>query len=339
MIKPIMNVTSLFILGGSLIGLWISLWFIAIVKENRSMQSKLIEMILRLSKVNQSFQRTKVDAYLDRCRQITIHPYVFPERMRLGVDVDQVMIDDMQVYFLGGRARNGQRHIFYLHGGAYVNQPTILHWMFLSRFLKRLNASAVLPIYPKAPGHQYEEAFSKVLRLYEDTISQIEAGNVIIMGDSSGGGFALALAQLLKEKGLPQPGHIVMMSPWLDISMENPEIRQYESMDPILGVDGLIKIGMTWAGSQDPHSYLLSPINGELKGLGAISLIVGTHEIFLPDARKLREIAVKQGVKINYFEHDKMNHVFPLFPIPEAKLAQHQIIDIIENDQFDTIFS
>ncbi len=67
------------------------------------------------------------------------------------------------------------------------------------------------------------------------------------------------------------------------------------------------------------HIYLVSPIHGEIKNLGKISVFIGTHELFLPDARKFREKAARQLVDINYFEYPKMNQLFPVFPILKRK--------------------
>jgi acetyl esterase/lipase len=94
------------------------------------------------------------------------------------------------------------------------------------------------------------------------------------MGDSAGGGFALALAQALLEKELPQPGNIILISPWLDITMTNPEIPAFEEKDPMLAVYGLAEIGKVYAGNTDPGHYMLSPINGPVVGLAPITLFM-----------------------------------------------------------------
>lgn len=101
--------------------------------------------------------------------------------------------------------------------------------------------------------------------------------------------------------------------------MKNPDASALERKDPMLGIYGLIEMGKAYAGDTNPNDYLLSPINGEINGLGEITLFVGTHEVFLPDARKFRDRLKAGEVKINYFEYPKMNHIFVLYPIPEAK--------------------
>ncbi|WP_449355501.1 alpha/beta hydrolase fold domain-containing protein [Virgibacillus natechei] len=239
--------------------------------------------------------------------------------------------DDMSCYIFNFDNKPTEKQILYLHGGAYVNQPLIFHWNFLGKLAKETGATIYVPIYPKAPNHQYLESFNKVFPIYEELMSKSGADNLVFMGDSAGGGFALALAQLILEKGLPQPKQIILLSPWLDITMKNPDLCAFEKLDPMIGIHGAVEMGKSYAGDTDPNYYLLSPINGEKKGLGQISVFVGTHEVLFPDIRKFKNQAEAQGEKINYFEYPKMNHVFPVYPIPEAKKARKEIVDMIEN--------
>nr|WP_239588230.1 alpha/beta hydrolase [Gracilibacillus alcaliphilus] len=167
--------------------------------------------------------------------------------------------------------------------------------------------------------------------IYEWILETADKENIILKGDSAGGGFALALAQLLLEKELPQPRHIILLSPWLDITMENLDAYALEQKDPMLGIYGLIQTGAAYAGYTDPNNYLLIPINGETNGLREITLFIGTHEAFLPDARKFRDRLTSQGVNMNYFEYPKMNHIFVLYPIPEAKKSTKEIVYIINH--------
>ncbi|MFB0919743.1 MAG: alpha/beta hydrolase [Oscillospiraceae bacterium] len=221
--------------------------------------------------------------------------------------------------------------MLYLHGGGYIEQPVAEHWKFLDKAAAATGASITVPIYPKSPDYQYEDTFERLLSMYKSLLSYTDAKNTIFMGDSAGGGLALALAQYLLEKDLPQPGKLILLSPWLDITMENPDIPSLDSKDPSLGIYGLIQMGKAWAGGTDPHNYMLSPVYGSVLGLGEITVFVGGHEVLLPDIRKFKALTEKQNVKINYFEYPKMNHVFPLFPIPEAKKAQRQIFNIIKS--------
>lgn len=297
----------------------------------RSIRSWLVEHLLKRLSNKDSFTDEKLYAEFLKTKQIENEkPYVLSTYIQKKFNIEKQHFAGMDCYIFNQESTSSGS-ILYLHGGGYIKQPSVYHWNFLGKIAKEANIKIYVPIYPKAPNHQYKESFAKVLPLYEWILNTSAKENIILMGDSAGGGFALALAQLLLEKGLQQPRRIILFSPWLDITMENPDAYALEHKDPMLGIYGLIQMGKAYAGDTDPNHYLLSPINGKITGLGEITLFIGTHEVFLPDARKFRDITVSKGTKINYFEYPKMNHIFVLYPIPEAKKATKKIVEIIMN--------
>ena len=151
------------------------------------------------------------------------------------------------------------------------------------------------------------------------------------MGDSSGGGLALSFAEHLNALGLPQPAQIIVLSPWLDISMDEPFPEELDKLDPSLQREYLTQAGQNWAGGADVHDYRLSPIYGDVSNLAPITLYIGTHEAILPEARKFKTLCEQKGAALDYREWEEMNHVFVLYPIPEAKRAQDEIIDILNS--------
>ena len=149
------------------------------------------------------------------------------------------------------------------------------------------------------------------------------------MGDSAGGGFALALAQKMLTEGVVQPSQIILLSPWLDISLSNPLIEQLDMLDPFLGIEGLKLAAQAYAGDTSLNHYQLSPIHGPLDGLGQISLFIGTKEILLADTRKLKDLMHRKNIPLNYFEYEDMVHVWMFLNLPESKKARQQIIDLL----------
>ena len=105
--------------------------------------------------------------------------------------------------------------------------------------------------------------------------------------------------------------------------------QELEKIDPMLGVVGAQQLGRMWANELDIKDYKVSPLQGELKDIGQITVFVGTSELLLVDARMLLKRAKEEGVEIHYFEYPKMNHVFPVFPIPEAKKALKTVVQIV----------
>ncbi|MDQ0057878.1 alpha/beta hydrolase fold domain-containing protein [Paenibacillus harenae] len=296
----------------------------------RSKRSKLVEYILLMRGTKQRYSdKVKFAKFLEQKRTENAKPYILPRRIQQKLNIAMEHSYGKDCYILQGNKQANEKYIIYLHGGGYVNQPLGAHWKFMRKITDLSHATMIVPVYPKVPLHKYHESYDQVLPIYEKLLMKTSPQNIIFMGDSAGGGFALALAQLLKEKDLPQPSRIILLSPWLDITLSNPDIQKFEKNDAMLGSYGLAIIGKLYAGDTDPNQYLLSPINGDIQGLGEISLFIGTHELLLADARKFRDRAKKEGVMINYYEYPKMNHVFPALPIPEAKKAIRQIIDLI----------
>jgi len=129
--------------------------------------------------------------------------------------------------------------------------------------------------------------------------------------------------------GLPAPGKIVAFSPWLDVAMENPEIPDYEASDPMLSAYGLVEMGKCWAGGLDLSDYRLSPIYGSLGSLEGVYLFVGTREIFYPDVVRLHGMLEEAGKAATLYIGEGLNHVYPAYPIPEARKAIDEVIRII----------
>jgi acetyl esterase/lipase len=165
--------------------------------------------------------------------------------------------------------------------------------------------------------------------LYNQLLQTVNANDVILMGDSAGGGIALALAQKMRNEKANQPGQVILLSPWLDITLTNPDIKDIDPSDPFLGKESLQQAGKLYAGDTNPDHYLLSPINGPLDGLGKVSVFAGTNEILVADARKLKSLAESRGVDLNYYEYANMVHAWMFLNFPESKRAKQQIIDLI----------
>lgn len=298
-------------------------------RQNPSVQSRIIEKgmaLVRHHKTHEAEAATLEDMALKE------ENYEIPNFIQEKYGITQTSYIDMPVYYLATKNKMPLKHVLYLHGGAYIHQPNLLHWRFVHELTEEMPLSVTIPLYPKAPYHTYVQSYAKVLLLYRKLLNEVGADNIILMGDSAGGGFALGLAQYLLEKDLPQPAQIILMSPWLDITLTHPEIEKYADLDPMLSADALRVDGQCYAGNMDPNHYMLSPINGKFKGLAPIALFVGTHEIFLPDARKLKEKLEESKMDFYYFEYPNMNHIFTTYPIPEAKAAILQITKIIQKE-------
>lgn len=247
-------------------------------------------------------------------------PAPMPRKFRRLFHVDEQNIRGQRVWTLSPLHDQQPVHIIYTHGGAYVNPLVSQHWDIIGELVKRVGASVTVPIYPLAPEHTYQETFALLADVYTNVLHNHPDHKMVLCGDSAGGGLALAQAIHYRDLGLPLPDRILLFSPWLDITLSNPDAAAIEPQDVMLGIPGLIQCGRWWAGGDDPRTPLLSPLYGNLTGLPPVDVFIGTAELFLPDARKLKDKISATGGSVSLKEYPGAFHVFVVAVItPEAR--------------------
>ncbi|WP_068268454.1 alpha/beta hydrolase fold domain-containing protein [Caviibacter abscessus] len=292
--------------------------------EKRSVTSFVIEKYFWISGAKKYFEPkndSDVAKILKEAERISDKKY---EKPKLKSRVDDILFSNMQVLIINDKNLKSQPTIFYVHGGSFINQPNKYHLKFLDGIAQKSNAKILLPIYTKAPKYTYIDTLKILLSFYEISYKD----NFILMGDSAGGAISLSLLQILKEKEHKLPKKTILISPVVDLSLENKEIDAYEKKDPFLSKFLLKKIGELWSKS-DVKNPLVSPIFGKYQGIEGITIITGTNDILYPDILKFHKKLKSEDVKHNFIVKEKMNHGYPLYPIPEAKKAQNLIVDEI----------
>ncbi|MDD3716757.1 MAG: alpha/beta hydrolase [Candidatus Marinimicrobia bacterium] len=295
------------------------------VKTEPSLPARIIAANLRMAGIKQ--KTSFLQQYMKELSEK--RPVRPPKILEKRIDISCEMFMGRNVWSLSAKESLCCQRILYLHGGAYVVNFTLPHWLYMAALAEHLHAVVIAPDYPLAPEQHANDVFAMMLPLYEKIIRECGKENLTIMGDSAGGGMSLALAQQLRDRALPQPAHIMLLSPWLDITMSNPKITQVDKDDPILNIKGLIESGKQYAGEIDRRDPRVSPIYGSLKGLAPITLFIGTADILLPDCRKLKVKAQFEEHPIAYYEYEGMLHDGMLYPIPEARDIRDKIVDIL----------
>lgn len=251
-------------------------------------------------------------------------PYKIPKAIYRTKVESRDMFGCQMVIF--NDVEDSERLVIYLHGGIYVNEIRPVHINFCDKLAKKVNACVFAPIYPLAPNHTYEETYEIVEKLYRHLLETNKP--IIIMGDSAGGGLSASFAEYLAVIDLPQPESLILISPWIDVSMSG----DYDEVefDPMLGIDGAREMGETWAGDLDTKDYRISPLFGEVDKLPKTILFVGTHEILYPDVVKFYNKLKDNGVDVELNVGEKMNHVYAIYPlVSESKEAFNHIVEII----------
>jgi acetyl esterase/lipase len=250
-----------------------------------------------------------------------------------SVSVSELLINDMQTIILNNKRDPEQEVIFFLHGGAYLAQPVPPHFNTALDIIDQTDAKVVMPIYPKSPVYNYKDAYPKLMEAYRQVLLHTSSSeNISFMGDSAGGGLAAGLSSLLAHKKLPQPRQLILISPWLDASSENPDIKEFEESDTLLPKQEYFReTGLLWAGGEENiYHPLVSPLYSTyLKELPPTYVIAGGDEMLYPDILRFEAAMSEAGGKIKLFEKDNMVHDYAIFNTPEGQEARDLISQLI----------
>ncbi|MDP1794809.1 MAG: alpha/beta hydrolase fold domain-containing protein [Acidimicrobiales bacterium] len=199
--------------------------------------------------------------------------------------------------------------VVYLHGGAYVLEASKPHWALAAFLARRVPARVHVVHYPLAPA----STAATTVPAIADVIDAI-GGAVTVVGDSAGGGLAVAATQHLLATGRSVPTRLVLVSPWLDVSLTNPDIAAIESRDPLFTRAGLGHAGRVYAGALGVNHPFASPIRGSVDALPPVTIFAGTRDILWPDAR---DFAAATGAAVH--QRDGALHDYVLMPGPVAR--------------------
>lgn len=296
----------------------------------QSIQSRFVAIVIRLMRIKQQlpWQDSEQKSARAKPSEVMTSKYRVSSRVVNGRNVWKIAPKNAVSH-----RDSSQQYVFFVHGGTYVQNLNPLHWAFMTKLIDRLGCTVVAPDYPLAPKHQAPEAVRFVLEQYRELIAEVGAKNVTIMGDSAGGGLALVLAQQLPTAGLEQPANLILLCPWLDLSMTNPSIQAVNALDPMLNLTGLRQAANMYAGELSLRDPLVSPLYGSLEDLAPITLFIGTADILQPDCRVLKAKAESLGVRLAYHEVERMVHVWMVLPMPEAKRVMDQIVNLLQSSR------
>ena len=285
-----------------------------------SLQYKIWLALLRAN-YRRNDRKESHDLHLGKAWEMPVPPRILKRRNK----IEEFSIESRSVFTCHPEKLTSKKVILYFHGGGYYTRTILPHWLFIRKLSNRFGMKVILPDYPTAPVYNYLQTYNFAIQTYQNLIRSYDPKDIYFFGDSAGGGLALTLAQGIKKESLPQAAGLFLLSPWLDVSMTNPEIKDLESKDYMLSLDSLLIAAQLFAEEADLKNPIISPLYDDLAGLPEIYLFIGTRDILLPDCRKFQELARAAGTRLTYLEYDDMVHCWMLFPIPEAKSVLNKI--------------
>jgi acetyl esterase/lipase len=225
------------------------------------------------------------------------------------------------------------RVLLFLHGGGYNAGSPRTHRKLAANLARFANVRVLQPDYRLAPEYPYPAALKDVLMAYRWLIGPggRRPEEIVIGGDSAGGGLALSMLLTLREAGAPLPRAAVLLSPWTDLTASSPSYAKLRKRDPSITQDELRDAGLMYAGRRNPADPMMSPLFADLRGLPPLLIHVGGDEIMLDDSRLLAERATAGGVEVTYKMWPGLWHTFQHESpeVPEATQALVEIADFI----------
>lgn len=235
-----------------------------------------------------------------------------PQKANESCDIETKEFMSRKIFIIKPKTEQlSKKVILYFHGGAYVAEATTLHWDFLEKLANDTKSTIVMPDYPLTPKYTYKDVFNMVEPLYKEIISKVDVKNLVMMGDSAGGGITLALAEKISQNNIQLPSKTILISPWLDVTLTNEKIKEVQKNDKDLNKEKLLIAGISYTRDEEGmKSYLVNPINGPLSKLKNVIIYTGTYDILNPDTHLLQEKAKKEGIDIQIKEYEQAPHIW-----------------------------
>lgn len=203
------------------------------------------------------------------------------------------------------------RTILYLHGGAYTMGSPRSHRPLVARIAEAAHAIAIVADYRLGPENRFPAAVEDAVAVYRALLAGgVEPGQLIVAGDSAGGGLAFALALALKAEALPQPAGYFAISPWADLTQSGASHRTKAETDPTISKAALDQNALAYVGGLDAHDPLASPVFGDFEGVAPVLIQTGSEEALLSDSLTMADVLAHARVAVRLEVWPEMIHVF-----------------------------
>jgi len=252
--------------------------------------------------------------------------------MPKNVEVSQFAINGMKAEWLIPAGVSKEKVIMYCIGGGYVSGSCNDHRLIVAKVAKTIGVATLLYEHRNAPEDPYPAALDDSLAAYKWLLEQgTSPNNILIIGESAGGGLCLASLLAIRDQKLPLPAGAVALSPWTDLKLTGDSYRTKKNV--CISPEGMnVVCSKHYVGSHDPEDPYISPLYGDLHSLPPIFLNVGDYETMRDDSVRFAEKAKQAGVDVTLRVGEKMVHCYPLMApmFPEATEAMDEISAFIK---------
>jgi len=244
------------------------------------------------------------------------------------VDVERFDADDISATWISPVDADRNKVILHFHGGGYVIGGINAYKMMCIPMAQTLNMKILLPDYRLAPEHQFPAALEDGLKIYRWLLEQgFKAKDIIISGDSAGGGLALATTLSLRDNNEPLPAGVICISPWVDLTLSGESHITNADTDVVLTTEVLREWASAYTDESNWRNPLVSPIHADFHGFPPLFIQVNDDEILLDDTKALAQKAQANGVDVSLMVWHGLWHAWHTAGtmIPESKKTYEEI--------------
>jgi acetyl esterase/lipase len=284
-----------------------------------SLRSKLVRSVTGRYFRSIDASRTDVQALRRRWRMFARY---LPVASR--TEVLRVKVAGVDAEWLAPPRSAPDKLLLYLHGGAYVAGNCDTHRSLTSHIATAAGVRVLLPEYRLAPEHPFPAALEDALGIYRELLaSGIAPGDIVVAGDSAGGGLTMATLLALRDAGDPLPAAACLLSPWLDLAGTGESMRTRAAFDPWFRPEFLPPVRHYYCDEGRILDPLVSPVYARLDRLPPLYIQVGEDEILLSDSTRVAAAILEAGGTAELEVWPQMWHVFQMFirEVPESRRA------------------
>jgi acetyl esterase/lipase len=250
-----------------------------------------------------------------------------------GTTVEKIDLDGVKAIGIAHKHSRLDRLVLYLHGGGHVSGKPALYRDFTWRVAEATRARVVIVDHRLAPEHPFPAAIDDAVTAYRALVAGgADPRRITVMGESSGGGLALAMLLRLRDEGTPLPTAAVVFSPWTDLALTGPSMRDNADADPMIQSREAPRLAACYLAGADPRTPYASPLYGDPTGLPPTLIQVGSDEVLLDDSVRMAERMRGAGCEVELEVWPRMPHAWQLWArvMPEARTALEHVGAFVE---------
>ncbi len=277
-----------------------------------SWQARVVSWILR----NTLKPRLKRARSIDQVRKLLCPP---PFRVPREIRIEPAVVGSVPAEWVTASA-SGPATLLYIHGGGYFACSAKTHRAITVGFAKE-GFRVLAPDYRLAPEHPFPAALDDVSAVYRALLENTASTQIVLAGDSAGGGLSLALLVVMRDAGVPLPAAAALFSPWTDLAATGESLHTNDSRCAMFHGGPVAQEARHYLAGTDPHHPLTSPLYADLRQLPPLLIHVSNDEVLRDDSTRLADRARDAGISVDLKIWPTVPHAWQLAQttVPEAR--------------------